>query len=64
MTREWSDADKAMWYMEHGYPEILWVRERVGDQVYKRAFVGRGTLPPWQEPLKRELDYIWSDHKQ
>jgi hypothetical protein len=61
---EWSNADKAQWHLEHGYPDLIWVRERVGDQIYKRAFLGRGKLPPWQEPvLERELDFNWSKHK-
>lgn len=63
MTHDWTDTDKAQWHLEHGYPEILWVRERVGDEVYKRAFARNGRLPPWQSGLKRDRDFIWKDKK-
>lgn len=64
MTREWSDEEKAQWYLEHGYPKILWVNERVADIVYKRPTCHTGPLPPWIDPRKREIDYIWSDYKK
>lgn len=63
MTHDWSDADKAQWYLEHGYPEIRWVRERVGDQVFKRPTNHKdGILPPWLDRNERYLDYIWKDN--
>lgn len=47
MTTEWDDTAKAQWILENGpVPEITWILERVGEQVYKRP--GRFcTLPPW-----------------
>lgn len=50
---EWTDADKALWILENGEPDIKWIYERNGTLLYKRPLQD-AELPPWI-PLTKEF---------
>jgi len=52
----WSNTDKAQWILQNGEPDVLWVYERVDNQVYRRPMTHVGNVPPWI-PQEREPVY-------
>ena len=54
---EYTEADKAQWILENGYPKFAWIFERVGEIVYRRPMAEPGTeLPPWMPTEREPLD--------
>lgn len=55
---EWTDADKALWILQHGPPKYAEIFERVDDHVYTRPSNSPGdNVPPWV-PKDRVLKYV------
>lgn len=53
--QEWDDVTKAQWILENGpVPEIVWIFERVGDQVFKRP-AANSQLPPWINTQRQQV---------
>ena len=60
--REYTDAEKAAWILEHGGVEHAWIFERVGDRIYRRPMAPQdGELPPWIS-AERELFNMYDKH--
>jgi hypothetical protein len=52
----WTDADKAVWILANGKPNIAWIFERNDDIVYKRPMAEPGmNLPPWISAEREEV---------
>lgn len=49
---EYTDLDKAQWILEHGEPQITWIHERIGSQVFARP-TAASLVPPWISRDKR-----------
>lgn len=58
MQDQWDDVAKSQWVLENGpVPDIVWIFERAGDQVFKRP-MAHSNLPPWiNTERERVLSY-------
>ena len=56
-NREWTDAEKALWILEHGPVEYAWIYERVDNTVYRRPVMGDANMPvpPWINKEREEI---------
>lgn len=53
--QEWDDVAKAQWILENGpVPDIVWIFERVDDQVFKRP-AANSQLPPWINTQRQKV---------
>jgi hypothetical protein len=50
---QWSEAEKAFWILENGYPDFVWIFERVDHKVFKRP--SGGNIPPWISAGRTEV---------
>ena len=57
IPREYTEAEKAQWILENGYPKFIWIFERANDITYRRPMAEPGTeLPPWMPTDREPLD--------
>ncbi len=50
----WTETEKALWILENGPADHVWIFERNGDIIYRRPMAGpSGKLAPWL-PTERE----------
>jgi len=57
-NHQWTDADKAQWILENGYPKIKYVYERVDTQVYRRPITSDpdNPVPPWINKTRTPIE--------
>ena len=56
-NKEWTDAEKALWVLEHGPVEYVWIYERVDNTVYRRPVMSdkSDAFPPWINKEREEI---------
>lgn len=68
---KYTESEKAFWILENGPLDHIWMFERNGDIIYRRAALGpSGKLAPWipkereeisNKIVGREANSVWID---